>query len=61
VVGVSERTDQPRTDIATLQTLLAQARAERDAALAERDHLLSQNDRLQHLLHRKRLFSSTLL
>jgi transposase len=39
------------TDIELLQTLLATARAERDAAIAERDQVLAQNDRLQHLLH----------
>lgn len=51
VAGVSESTDPSPTDIAMLQAMLAQARAERDAARAERDHLQSQNDRLQHLLH----------
>ena len=51
VSSVSESTNQLPTDIATLQVLLAQARAERDAALAERDQIRSQNDRLQHLLH----------
>jgi transposase len=39
------------TDIELLQTLLATARAERDAAIAERDQVLAQNDRLQHRLH----------
>jgi transposase len=37
-------------DIDALQTLLAAARAERDAAIAERDQALSQNGRLRHLL-----------
>jgi transposase len=50
VLRVSYTAPQLPTDIAKLQALLAQARAERDAALAERDHLQSQNDRLQHLL-----------
>jgi transposase len=50
VSHVSENSDQLPIDVATLQALLAQARAERDAALADRDHLQSQNDRLQHLL-----------
>jgi len=50
VIGVSESTDQLPTDIATLQALLLQARAERDAVLVERNHLQSHNDRLQHLL-----------
>ena len=51
VAGVSESTYPSPTDVAMLQAMLAQARAERDAARAERDHLQSQNDRLQHLLH----------
>lgn len=51
MLGVSERTDQLPTDIAMLQALLAQTRAERDAAIAERDHVRSHNDRLQHLLN----------
>jgi hypothetical protein len=38
VLRVSDTAPQLPTDIATLQALLAQARAERDAALAERDH-----------------------
>jgi transposase len=59
--GVNEGTDQPPTDLATLQTLLAQVRAERDVALAERDaaraerdHFKSQNGRMQHLLQQLR-------
>jgi transposase len=47
---VSQSTDPLPTDIATLQALLSQARAERDAVIADRNHLQSQNDRLQHLL-----------
>jgi transposase len=50
VSRVNDTAPQLPTDIATLQALLAQACAERDAALAERDHLQLQNDRLQHLL-----------
>ena len=50
MICVSESTDPLPTDTATLQALLLEARAERDAVVAERDHLLSQNDRLQHLL-----------
>jgi transposase len=50
LICVSQSTDPLPTDIATLQALLAQARAERDAVIAERNHLQSQNDRLQHLL-----------
>ena len=45
-----QSTDPLPTDTATLQALLLEARAERDAVVAERDHLQSQNVRLQHLL-----------
>lgn len=51
VISVSERTGQQPTDVATLQTLLAAALAERDAAIAERDQVRSHNARLQHLLN----------
>ena len=58
---MNEGTDQPPTDLATLQTLLPQVRAERDVALAERDaaraerdHFKSQNGRMQHLLQQLR-------
>jgi len=51
---VSASADQSPTDIATLQALLAQARAERDAAIAERDDIKSLNDRLQHLIQQLR-------
>jgi transposase len=54
---VDDITNQLPTDIDALQTLVAAARVERDAAIAkcdaaiaERDHALSQMDRLRHLL-----------
>src|SRR5258705_408363 len=50
MICVSQSTDPLSTDTATLQALLLEARAERDAVVAERDHLQSQNVRLQHLL-----------
>ena len=50
MICVSQSTDPLPTDTATLQALLLEARAERDAVVAERDHLQSQNVRLQHLL-----------
>ena len=50
MICVSQSTDPLPTDIATLQALLLEARAEHDAVVAERDHLQSQNVRLQHLL-----------
>jgi transposase len=50
VLCVSEIAPQLPTDIEALHTLLAAARAERDAAIAERDQALLQNDRLRHLL-----------
>jgi IS5 family transposase len=59
LICVSQSTDPLPTDIATLQALLAQARAERDAALAERDHLQSQIEAglkakgLQSRIHRR--------
>jgi hypothetical protein len=46
MICVSQSTDPLPTDIATLQALLLEARAERDAVVAERDHLQSQNVRL---------------
>jgi transposase len=50
MICMSQSTDPLPTDTATLQALLLEARAERDAMVAERDHLQSQNVRLQHLL-----------
>ena len=50
MICVRQSTDPLPTDTATLQALLLEARAERDAVVAERDHLQSQNVRLQHLL-----------
>ena len=41
-------------DIEGLRAFAIQAVAERDAAIAERDEAIARNDRLRHLLHRKR-------
>ncbi|WP_293813248.1 IS66 family transposase [uncultured Bosea sp.] len=48
---MSESANQPPTEIAELQAQLANALAERDAAIAARDEALCRNDRLEHLLH----------
>ena len=58
---MSADANQPPTDIDALQAQLVAALTERDAAIAERDAVLTQNNRLMHLLRKRRLRPTALV